>query len=124
MTDDHVPLRFSTNVMGHSMALCHHNPSQCGFSRESSLSFSGLVTYNTIFAVNLNEARHTAVLESMYNHVLTQGKLLDSLFLQLFLSLECRSERIFAYDYAKVATQIPTATRCHTIWSCTAYALL
>ncbi|KAG1788473.1 uncharacterized protein HD556DRAFT_1447871 [Suillus plorans] len=56
VTDEHVPVCFSSNDMHHSTALCHHNPSQCGF------------------LLNLNEARHTAELESTYRHILTQGQ--------------------------------------------------
>ena len=123
VTDENVPLRFSTNVMGHSMALCHYNPSQCGFSRESFLSvFFNLVIYMAIFAVDLHEKRHTAVLESTYNHILTKGKFLDDFFLRLFRTPECRPTWISAYYSAGVTIRIQTRIFCHATWS--AYTLL
>jgi hypothetical protein len=38
VTDERVPVRFSSNDMGHSTALCHHNQSECGFLRKFYLS--------------------------------------------------------------------------------------
>lgn len=72
VTEQRTPVWFETTPRKHAVATCHCYPSQCGFSFRLSLSLSIYYILTYTIAVNLSEARETALLESTYTHILTR----------------------------------------------------